>query len=498
MSNGDGQTSGSVIFMDSTISNTATGFLTAYQTNGTFTNGTLILDNVDMTNNVPVAVSNIRTNSTILVGNTNISSWVQGRIYPSANAGGDVQGTQSAVSRPTGLLDSTGRFAARSRPQYENAPVSSFLSTMAHGAKGDGVADDTAAIQALFDSAGPNDIVYFDHGAYLITRTVKVPKNIKITGEIWPLIMAGGNSSFQDQSNPQPVFQVGQPGDTGSVEMSDLIFETMGPQPGAILVEWNVAQAFQASSGMWDVHFRIGGTAGTKLQSNTCSKNPNTIAPANPACEGAFMLLHVTKQATIYMENVWAWVSDHELDLSDHSQINIFNGRGIFIESAQGPVWMYGTSAEHSVLYNYQVANASNVYMALIQTETPYFQSNPNAITPFTVNSAYADPNFSSTCGSYNDSLCPKSWGLRIVGCTDVLVYGAGLYSFFDNYGQDCLATESCQDNMVSLEGNKAVSLFGLNTKAATNMVTLDGTSAAVDKDNRNDFCATIAKFSNA
>src|SRR6202030_1783105 len=129
-----------------------------------------------------------------------------------------------------------GNVFTRSKPQYESLPVSAFLSTKAHGAKGDGVTDDTAAIQALFDSASATDVVYFDHGAYVITSTVKVPKNIRITGEIWPLILAGGSTSFKDQANPQPVFQVGQPGDSGAVEMSDLIFETLGPQPGAILV----------------------------------------------------------------------------------------------------------------------------------------------------------------------------------------------------------------------------------------------------------------------
>jgi glucan 1,3-beta-glucosidase len=498
MSNGGagGQTVGSVLLVDSTISNTPIGVSTVYQTSQGATNGTLILENVDMTQNVPVAVSNGGTQATILGGNTKISSWVQGRTYLGANTGDAVQEAQTAVNKPTSLLDSTGRFAARSKPQYEGVPTSSFLSTKAYGAKGDGFTDDTDAIQALFNSAGPDDIVYFDHGAYLITSTVNVPANIKITGEIWPLIIAGGDKFFNDQANPKPVFQVGQPGDTGSVEMSDLIFETMGPQPGAILVEWNVAETSQASSGIWDVHFRIGGTAGTKLQSDTCSKNPNVTAPANPACEGAFLLLHVTKTATMYVENSWAWVADHELDLNDHNQINIFNGRGILIESTKGPVWMYGTSSEHSVLYNYQIANASNVYMALIQTETPYFQSNPNALTPFTVNSTYADPDFSSTCSSDESAICPKSWGLRIVGSTDVLVYGAGLYSFFDNYGQDCLLTQSCQANMVSLEGNKCVSLFGLSTKAATNMVTLNGASGALDADNRNNFCATIALFS--
>ena len=497
MANGGagGQSVGSVLLVDSTISNTPIGVSSVYQTAESGTNGTLIIDNVDMSNNVPVAVSNAGTGATILRGNTKISSWIQGRQYLSANPGMAVQGAQSTATKPATLLNADGTVFTRSKPQYEGLPVSAFISTKANGAKGDGVTDDTAAIQAIFDSASASDIVYFDHGAYIISDTIQVPKNIRITGEIWPLIMAGGsNSSFKDQANPKPVFQVGQPGDCGSVEVSDLIFETQGPQPGAIMVEWNVAESSTGSSGMWDVHVRIGGTAGTNLQADVCSKNPTVIAAANPACEGAFLLLHVTKQATIYLEGNWFWTADHELDISTHNQLNIFNGRGVLIESASGPVWMYGTSSEHSVLYNYQISNAANVYMALIQTETPYFQSNPNAFTPFTVNSAYSDPDFSTSCGSVTD-LCPKSWGLRVLNSEDIYVYGAGLYSFFDNYSQDCLANEGCQSNMVSVESSSNIILYGLSTKAATNMVTLDGNSAALDSDNRNNFCATIALF---
>lgn len=85
--------------------------------------------------------------------------------------------------------------------------------------------------------------------------------------------MAAGTSTWQDQANPKPVFQVGEVGDVGAVEFSDLIVETMGPQPGAILMQWNLGQSSQGSSGLWDVHFRIGGTAGTKLQVRFCPTN---------------------------------------------------------------------------------------------------------------------------------------------------------------------------------------------------------------------------------
>ena len=114
-------------------------------------------------------------------------------------------------------------------------------------------------------AAAANQIAYFDHGAYVVTDTIQIPINLKITGEIFPLIMASG-TNFGDQLNPRAVFRVGNPGEVGTVEISELVFETRGPCPGAIMMEWNIKAASPAAAGMWDSHFRIGGTAGTLLQ----------------------------------------------------------------------------------------------------------------------------------------------------------------------------------------------------------------------------------------
>ncbi|KAL8756253.1 MAG: hypothetical protein Q9184_004569 [Pyrenodesmia sp. 2 TL-2023] len=505
---GNNQTVGSVLVQDSVFTNTPNGIKTS-RTDSTApaAGGTLIIDNVDFTGCSAAIIG--ADGGSLLAGGSKVAAWAQGHAYSTGSEGAPsatcstgtapsassttIQGALTAPSKPASLLTPKGTVFERSKPQYESVPSSSFVSVKSAGAKGDGTTDDTAAIQAIFDKATADQIVYFDHGAYIITSTVKVPKNIRITGEIWPLIMATG-PTFADQSKPTPVFQVGQPGDTGAVEMSDLMFETKGPAPGAILMEWNIADPANApgSSGMWDVHFRIGGTAGTELQSDKCAKTPNSPHNANPACAGAFLLLHVTKQASIYLENTWFWVADHELDLADHGQIDIYNGRGVLVESAQGPVWMYGTSSEHHQLYNYQFANARNVYAGSIQTETPYFQSNPDATQPFTTNPAFSDPDF-STCTT---ATCKKAWGLRVVASSDIHLFGAGLYSFFENYRQDCLATESCQENMVSLDcGSEDVYLWGLSTKASTNMVTVDGRGVVPQKDNRSNFCSTLAVF---
>lgn len=155
-----------------------------------------------------------------------------------------------------------------------------------------------------------------------------------MTGECLAIIMASG-SVFGDQNNPVPMFQVGarNQGQAGSVEMSDLVFETRGQAPGAIIVEWNIACTGPGTCGMWDVHWRIGGSAGTLLQADTCLLQPKVTTTATSGtgetseCKGAFLLLHVTPLANIYMENTWGWVADHELDMGDRDQVDIYNGR---------------------------------------------------------------------------------------------------------------------------------------------------------------------------
>ena len=140
MANGgaSSQTVGSVLLVDSTIANTPVGISTVYSTSETVTNGTLIIDNVDFSTNVPVAVSDATTKSTLLAGNTKVSSWMQGRQYPSANAGKAVQEAATTSTKPATLLNG-GNVFTRSKPQYEAEPVSAFLSVKAAGAKGDGM-----------------------------------------------------------------------------------------------------------------------------------------------------------------------------------------------------------------------------------------------------------------------------------------------------------------------------------------------------------------------
>jgi len=84
-----------------------------------------------------------------------------------------------------------------------------------------------------------------------------VPAGTRLVGEGWSVI-AGKGEKFQDQEHPKVVVRVGKKHSRGVTEITDVLFTTVGPTPGAIVVEWNVRQpeGFQAGAGMWDSHIR--------------------------------------------------------------------------------------------------------------------------------------------------------------------------------------------------------------------------------------------------
>ncbi|KAI5780044.1 pectate lyase superfamily protein-domain-containing protein [Geopyxis carbonaria] len=485
---------GSVILLDSKISNTPVGFLTwKSSSSAPQTGGSAVLDNVQLVN-VPKAVAN-PNGGTILAGGTKtIDLWGQGNKYSASGARTIVQGTLTrSAAKPANLLDSTGKIFERSRPQYTDQPASNFVSVRVEGATGDGTTDDTAAIKRIFATYGGTDrIIYFDHGVYVVTDTIVVPVNTRVVGESWAVIMAAGNN-FKDYNNPRPVWKIGNAGDVGRVELQELVFQTKGPVPGAILIQWNSKDPAgqQGANAMWDVHTRVAGSSHTELEPAQCIKNPGSTA-VNANCQAAFMLIHIGKTASVYMENVWAWTSDHNLDGPQYDQISVYNARGIYSESTVGPVWMYATASEHNVLYQIQFQNTKNVFVGMFQSETPYFQSNPTAKVPFTSLSAWNDPDYSAC----TTTSCAKSWALRIINSSNILIYGAGLYSFFENYAQTCIDSQSCQDAITDIRGSSAVNIFNLNTVATANLITYNGQNMATAADNYNSFARTVMQFS--
>ncbi|KAK0615339.1 pectate lyase superfamily protein-domain-containing protein [Bombardia bombarda] len=489
---------GSVVILDSEISDTPVGI--AYGSTTASDSETtpdvannFIFENVAL-NNVPVAIK--AYSKTVLPGTasrTVITAWGKGHSYNATSGPFDISGPIVPNSRPPNLVVN-GKYYTRSKPQHTDVPLSQFVSLRHAGAKGDGVTDDTAAINsALASAAKASQIVHIDYGIYVVTSTIKIPPGSRIIGEAFPVILSSG-PFFADSSSPRPVVQMGNPGEAGKIEWSDTVVSTRGAQAGAILIEYNLASAPTDPSGMWDVHVRVGGFAGSNLQYPDCPATPSTPldgAGSIPSkCIAGFMSMHITKSSSgLYAENCWIWVADHDVeDGARNGQVTVYVGRGLLVESTAGSIWLVGTGAEHHQLYQYQFVGTRDVVMGQIQSETAYYQPNPDATIPFAAVATYSDPVLSKG---------ESGWGLRVVGSHEILVYGAGLYSFFNNYDTTCSAIGQgavCQTRIVDIQ-HSGVSIYNLNTVGTNKMVTVDGKDVAYYADNVDGFVQTVALF---
>lgn len=79
------------------------------------------------------------------------------------------------------------------------------------------------------------------------------------------------------------------------------------------------------------------------------------------------------------------------------------------------------------------------------------------------------------------------------------MIYGAGLYSFFNNYDTACSAADSaqdCQSEVFSINGQTSgLQVYALSTVGTENMIVRDGKSLAKARDNKATFADTIAHF---
>jgi hypothetical protein len=61
-----------------------------------------------------------------------------------------------------------------------------------------------------------------------VSSTLTIPAGTRIVGEAWSVI-AGSGHAFTNQDEPQVVVRVGEKGSQGVVEITDMLFTTVGP-----------------------------------------------------------------------------------------------------------------------------------------------------------------------------------------------------------------------------------------------------------------------------
>ena len=302
------------------------------------------------------------------------------------------------------------------------------------------------------------------------------------------------------------MIRVGEEGDVGVAQLSDFVFTVAEVLPGAVLVEVNMKGAEAGDVGLWNCHFRVGGARGSKITREGGCADPK-------GCLAARLALHLTRGASAYVENVWAWTADHDLD-GKGGEVYPGTGGGFLIEAERG-TWILGAGVEHHVLYQVNIHNARNVFIGLQEGESAYWQGAGNKLLapePWGKSLWASDPDF-SWCAVDAAQVCPPSqfrfapfsplptfsvapfevcpsqlrshlrskiltcavqcrMGLYqvITNSTDLNLYSSGFWNFVAGPSRTMCAND-CQDNAVLYQGNSRVHIYGLSTINNKNMI---------------------------
>lgn len=132
----------------------------------------------------------------------------------------DVAGPLPRTRRPP----PGGALPRRPRPSFDGdesgpAPVSVWR----WGAKGDGLTDDTAALQAAIDGA---QALFLPHGVYIVRNTLRLSTHSRLVGEGLAVIrLASDADGFGDESAPKPMVRTSSDA-ASSTTLAGLTLET--------------------------------------------------------------------------------------------------------------------------------------------------------------------------------------------------------------------------------------------------------------------------------
>ena len=136
----------------------------------------------------------------------------------------------------------------------------------------------------------------------------------------------------------------------------------------------------------------------------------------------------------------------------------------------------------------------------------PYYQPSPAVPSPFSINSAYNDPSFPSGLTS--------AWAAYVTSSSNIIVFGAylpllpstpplrpgvlagaGLYSFFQNFVENCTGGNTCQTQVFSVDTASSISIYGLATVGVQYMLTVGGQPVVPASANADGFQATMSAW---
>ncbi|MDR6807031.1 hypothetical protein J2Y45_004635 [Dyadobacter sp. BE34] len=226
--------------------------------------------------------------------------------------------------------------------------ISTWVNLKTLGAKGDGVTDDTRAIQAAIDQYGA---IYVPQGWYRITETLKLKEKTALIG-LNPVstqfILQDNTEAFGSFGPPKPMVESSQ---GGSNILTGIGISTAASNTRAVGLKWMAG----ANSYVNDVKF-LGG------HGNIARKRPGQEALSNSSHVGneqhwdtQYWSLWITNGGGGTFKNIWT--------------ANTFASAGTYVSNTSTPGRVYAMSVEHHVRNEVRFKNVSNWKVYALQLE---------------------------------------------------------------------------------------------------------------------------------
>jgi sugar lactone lactonase YvrE/polygalacturonase len=248
-------------------------------------------------------------------------------------------------SKPLNTFPTTEAPAIRNLPER-----GTWVNLRTLGVKGDGVTDDTAAIQKAIDE---HAVIYVPTGRYLITDTITLKPNTVLIGlhpSTTQFDLADATPGFQGPGTPKPLLEAPQ-GGTNIVTGIGLYTGAINSR--AVGAMWMAA----ADSLVDDVRF-LGGH-GTNNPDGTRSNPYNNTHTADPDLhrrwDGQYPSLWVTNGGGGTFANIWT--------------PDTFAQAGLYVSDTETPGHVYELSSEHHVRNEVKLNHVSNWELFALQTE---------------------------------------------------------------------------------------------------------------------------------
>jgi len=235
---------------------------------------------------------------------------------------------------------------AKDIPAFPDITTWANLKTL--GAKGDGVTDDTKAIQAAIDRYGA---IYVPQGWYRITETLKLREKTALIG-LNPVstqfILQDNTEAFGSFGPPKPMVESSQ---GGSNILTGIGISTAASNTRAVGLKWTAG----ANSYVNDVKF-LGG------HGNIARKRPGQEVLNNSSHVGneqhwdtQYWSLWITNGGGGTFKNIWT--------------ANTFASAGTYVSNTSTPGRVYAMSVEHHVRNEVRFKNVSNWKVYALQLE---------------------------------------------------------------------------------------------------------------------------------